>query len=132
MHRTFPAFFRSVALPLCLCLLGNSVSFAATKSLDASTAKQKVEERGIGNKARITESTGTEVDGTILSIDADSFQMQLKAGAPVSLYYSQVTVIRGPGLSKGAKWAIGIGIGVGAAAGITAIAAEHAFHSSPI
>ncbi len=68
------------------------------------------------------------VDGTILSIDSDSFQMQPKSGAPVALSYSQVTAVRGPGLSRGAKWALGIGIGLGATAGIGAAVVEYEFH----
>jgi hypothetical protein len=108
-------FSRVCAALLISTLLGNSVAFAASKHMDAASAKAKIEARGQGHGLRIVETDKSQVTGTIVSIGEQSVVLQPKTGtAPVEIPYAQVSEVHNDKLSKGAK--IGIGVGIAAAA----------------
>lgn len=115
----------SLALLLCLCIVGTDLAAAAVPAppLDPATTIHKLHHHGVGKGvAKITESDGSVVKGKIVSIDADSFQLQPKHGAPLQVAYTQVSAVNGPGLSKGAKIGIGVAVGIGIFVIIVAIA----------
>ena len=89
--------------------------------------KGQVQKRGVGNKSRVKVSlvNGTEVKGYVSKIEDTSFDVTEKAGNTVTIGYSDVQNIRGPGLSKGAKIGIGMGIAVGGLAIIVAVLYAH-------
>ena len=114
----------SLALLLCLCIIGTDLAAAATPAapLEAATTIHKLHHHGVGKGVKITEPDGSVIKGKIVSIDADSFQLQPKHGAPLQLAYTQVSAVNGPGLSKGAKIGIGVAAGIGIFVIIVAIA----------
>jgi hypothetical protein len=126
MKLAFSSGLGRIALLLCVCLLGNSLAFAAQKPMDAAGAKQKVQSHGIGKTVRITENDGSEVKGKVTTINADSFQVQPKSAAPVEISYANVKAVRGAGLSTGAKIGIGVAAGIGIA--VIVIAIEYETH----
>jgi hypothetical protein len=89
----------------------------------AEKAKVEIQKRGVGEKSRVTIRLRdrTEVKGYISQIDATSFQVtDKKTGKVSTITYDTVDRVRGGGLSRGSK--IAIGVGVGAAVAVTAFA----------
>ena len=89
----------------------------------AEKARMEIQKRGVGEKSRvrIRLHDRTEVKGYISQIDATSFQVtDKKTGRVSTIAYDTVDRVRGKGLSRGSK--IAIGIGVGAAVALTALA----------
>jgi hypothetical protein len=77
--------------------------------------KAEVQKRGAGknSKVRVTLENGATVKGSISKIEESSFDVIAnKTRQATSILYSDVQKIRGPGLSTGAKIAIGVAIGV--------------------
>src|SRR5262249_30694641 len=82
----------------------------------ARKVKTQVQERGTGEKAtlKVTLRDKSELKGYISKIEADSFQLtDKKSGQLTTIAYQQVDKIRKPGLSTGAKIAIGAGVAAG-------------------
>ena len=107
---------RPIALTLVITITATSSSQAAVKvstPMDTATLHQKLTTRGIGKGVKITQMDGTIVKGTLVTIDADSFQVTPKnATQPTRVLNAQVTKFSNDGLSTGAKVGIGIAIGV--------------------
>ncbi len=77
----------------------------------AAKIKAQVQKRGAGEKSkvRVKLGNGTMVKGYISKIDESSFDVNgSKAGQATSISYADVQKIQGPGLSTGAKVAIGV------------------------
>jgi hypothetical protein len=86
--------------------------------------KAQVQKRGAGEKSkvRVTLGNGTMVKGYISKIEESSFEVNgNKTGQATSISYSDVQKIQGPGLSTGAKVAIGVGVGLAVAAAVIGI-----------
>jgi hypothetical protein len=89
----------------------------------AEKARMEIQKRGVGEKSRVTIRLRdrTLVKGYISQIEATSFQVTDKRTGRVStITYDTVDRVRGGGLSRGSK--IAIGVGVGAAIAVTVFA----------
>jgi hypothetical protein len=87
---------------------------AMAAPMGAAKLHQKLVARGIGKGAKVIEVDGTAVNGILVTIDADSFQIApSNALKPTLILNSQVTKFNNSGMSTGAKVGIGIGIGAG-------------------
>lgn len=118
---------RLISLLLCVCVLFNSTMFAAVP-LDAATVKQQIQSHGVSSVVRLSRKDGGELKGRIVSIGEDSCVLQVKKQpAPVTVAFADVTKVKGPGLSTGAKVGIIAGVCVVAAVGIAAIIFDHNF-----
>jgi Mn2+/Fe2+ NRAMP family transporter len=53
--------------------------------IDSTTVHDKIESRGLGKSIRVEEINGATVAGTILAVDADSFQVKPKHGGQIVL-----------------------------------------------
>jgi hypothetical protein len=132
-HRSFPhnivneralQMVRATAAVLAVVLLGNSVAFAAGTAPDPVKLKQKLATHGIGKSVRVTELDGTTINGNIVAIRDDDFDLTVKKTAqPVTIAYSRVARIDNP-LSTGAKIGIIVGIVVVIAAVVAIVAAS--------
>src|SRR4051812_19905505 len=99
---------------------GAEYQTVATGTKDAPTKKQAevkeaIEKRGVGKHSRtkVKLQDGREVKGYISQIGNSSFQItEQKSGRTTSISYADVSTVRGPGLSTGAKIAIAAGAGV--------------------
>jgi hypothetical protein len=111
--------FSLVFLVVIFLLMGQGVALAA-KPMDAATARDKVNQLGVGKGLKVTKAGGTTIRGEIIWIGEEGFQLKVKdEPLPVDVSFEQVTGIGSPGLPKGAK--IGIAAGV-AVALITSVA----------
>lgn len=85
-------------------------AYAKAKPLDAAAVHARILKRGIGNVAGIEQNNGVELVGRILSIDPDSFTLQLfNDPQPVTVRYADVIDLR-TGPSRGFWIATGVGI----------------------
>jgi TRAP-type uncharacterized transport system fused permease subunit len=108
---------RTLSLLLVAWLIFGSAGYAAqtTETQQVAKIKAQVQKHGAGEKSkvRVTLGNGTMVKGYISKIDESSFDVnESKAGQATSLSYTDVRKIQGPGLSRGAKIAIGVGVAV--------------------
>jgi hypothetical protein len=103
---------RSVALTLCFSLAAASVAYATDVPLTPATAKQMLQARGPGKMVKVKEADGTTVRAKIVSIGDDSVVLQDGSKPAVTIAYSQLTAVKGPGLSTGAKVGIWVAVGV--------------------
>jgi hypothetical protein len=124
--------FRSfVSLCLTVCLSLSIWSRAQTpigsedrqrfKDEQATTAKNEVQKRGIGerSKVKVTLQDRTEIKGYISQIDAESFQVtDKKSGQVRTISYQDAMKIRRDGLSTAAKIAITAGVVAGTMIGL--------------
>ena len=113
---------RFLSLLLCLCVLFNSTAFAAAP-LDPAGARQQLLTQGVSSTVRITRKDGHELKGQLLTVGDESCVLTVKK-APVTVAYADISKVRGPGLSRGVKIAIGVGVFV-VAVGITAAIIGH-------
>jgi len=91
----------------------------------AEKARMEIQKRGVGEKSRvrIRLRDRTEVKGSISQIEETSFQLtDNKTGRVSTIAYDTVDRVRGGGLSKGSKIAIGIGVGAAVAVTVFALA----------
>ena len=89
----------------------------------AEKARMEIQKRGVGEKSRvrIRLRDRTEVKGYISQIEETSFQVtDNKTGRASTITYDSVDRVKGGGLSRGSK--IAIGVGVGAAIAVTVFA----------
>ena len=117
----------SFAVAAVLVLNAYGFAYPATPEAQASTqaekVKMEVQKRGVGEKSRvrIRLRDRTEVKGYITQIEETSFQVtDNKTGRVSTITYDSVDRVKGGGLSKGSK--IAIGVGVGAVVALTAFA----------
>jgi hypothetical protein len=93
------------------------INASAESARQAADAKAEVQKRGVGEKSRIKVKLRTQgqVKGYISKIEDTSFQItDQKSGRVTTIAYDEVEKLGGPGLSKGAKIAIGVGAAAGA------------------
>jgi glucose/arabinose dehydrogenase len=98
-----------------------SLQTQANEAKQAAKAKAEVQKRGVGEQSRVRVSLrdGTEVKGYISKVEENSFEVtDRKSGKVIAISYNNVEKVKGPGLSKPAQIAIGVGIVVGVVAGI--------------
>jgi hypothetical protein len=108
--------FRSVvAAVLAALLLSGEVARAAKPPLDAATAKQRVQARGIGQSIKVVEVDGTHARGIISSIHNDVFEITPPGTAqPTVIPFDQVTTLQNDGgASKKGAFKTGVAIGAG-------------------
>lgn len=108
--------FRPVSLALIFAVTTTSFGNAASTDtpIDSVSLQQKLVARGIGKGVTISEVDGTVVKGTLVSIDADSFQIiQKGATQPTRVSNTQVHQFSNDGRSTAGKIGIGVAIGVG-------------------
>ncbi len=121
-------FLRQLALVLCLTLFGNSIGFAAPKLREAPTVQNQLQHHGLGKQVRIVRADGTQIKGTITTLNDADFRLAPKKGAPVTIAYADVKEVHGPGLSTGAK----VGIGILCVVGVVVIAGVIYWKTHPI
>ena len=117
---------RFVALVLSFSLSAASVAYATDAPLTPATAKQMLQAKGVGKMVKVKEADGTTVRAKIVSLGDDSVVLQNGSKPAVTIAYSQMAAVKGPGLSTGAKVGIWVGVGVVAAVAIVvAVIASH-------
>ena len=112
-----------VALVLVLAVTSNSMALMAGQTADttnqtpgsknAAKIKAEVQKRGIGKQARVkvTLRNDTEVRGYVSQIDDASFQITSPNTQGVTtVAYADVKKVRGPGLSRAVRVAIGVSV----------------------
>lgn len=83
---------------------------AKSKPLDAATAHARIVKRGINSVVGVEESNGVILGGRIISIDPDTFTLQLfNDPQPITILYADVTAVQ-TGSSRGFWIATGVGI----------------------
>lgn len=116
---------RITALLLVMAFLSERVALAIP-TLDASSAKQQIAARGVGNGVKGHEADGTVLRGKIVWLKDDSFGLHVGSKPSVEVAFANVRAVDGPGLSKGAK--IGIGVGVAVVATVAIVLGVKASH----
>jgi hypothetical protein len=109
---------RCTAFVLFCSVFVTSVAYAADVPLDAASAKQMLQKRGVGKTVKVKEADGTELRAKIVSIGETSVVMQDGSKPTVEVPYGKVTAVKGGGLSKGAKIGIWVAVGVFVALGV--------------
>ena len=103
-------------------------SKAIAKPLTADTVHARIVKRGLGAWACIEERNGILLIGRIVSIDTDSFGMQLENYPDITpVSYGDVTRLRFGLSGKGIAIIIGAGV---AAAVISAVVMHHEFEAN--
>lgn len=117
---------RVLFLPLTLCLAlststacpGQAPALAPAASPSAAPPAyaeiiRKLNERGTGNRIKVTENDGTKLIGTLVSIDADGFSVITpNAAQPTHLSFGEVKKVSKRGMSTKGKVGIGVLVGV--------------------
>lgn len=119
-------FVKTIALLMSIVLLFEGTIWAspgfpgspeqASESKQAIKAKAEVHKRGVGEQSRVRVELrdGREIRGYISKIEDASFEVTDKASAKATMIsYSDVSKVKGPGLSKAANILIAVGIAVG-------------------
>ena len=124
---------RSTALVLVGALLAVSAPVASAKPITPLTVHARILKRGIGNWVGVELLNGTAIVGRIVSVDEDSFGLQLHNDPAITpVRYSDVVALH-TGISTGAFWGILIagigGVAVMAAVGIHEV---HAHDQIPV
>jgi hypothetical protein len=119
-------FLRGTALLLIFALLAPSAAFAR-KPLTPEQVHSRILKRGIGNWVIVEQLNGTQFAGRIITIDAQSFSLQLHNDPHTTpVLYSDVALLQtGPG----PRTVIAIASIFAAGAIIAAIVAHHEFES---
>jgi hypothetical protein len=126
---TVSSWLRSVAAVLCFVLVANAVGYAAP-ALDVASIRQALQTRGVGNAVKIKRTDGVELAGRIQLIGEDAVTIQTsRTAAPVVVIFSDISEVKKPGMSRGAKIGLAIAIPVAVVA-IVAIVLVHEFHST--
>jgi hypothetical protein len=114
---------------LVCALLGPSAVVAAPKPLTPETVHARVLKRGMGNWVGVELQNGVAFAGRIVSIDEQSFGLQLHNDPQITpVLYSDVVDLR-TGISRGGFWAI-FGAGI-AGMIVVAMVAHHEMAKMP-
>ena len=122
---------RVIALLLCFFVGGTQAAFAGgaeEPSPAVHVVHDQIVSRGIGHKVKLIRADGSQIQGRIVAIRDDSVDLSTKGTAALSVNLAEVSDVKGPGLSTGAKIGIGVGIGVVICVGIAAIIINHEVH----
>ena len=110
---------RCTGVLLVCALLAPTVANAAPKPLPAEKVHTRLLKAGLGNWAAVQLQNGTEFGGRIVSIDDQSFSLQLHNDPEVTaVFYSDVVQLNA-GISRPAFWTLV----VAGFAGVTTMAA---------
>jgi hypothetical protein len=127
LHLAFEKYLALVLVGFVINMVGAAPAFARSNAGKEVQPVEKIKanilKRGTGPKARVSikRVDGTKVKGYLSQAGADSFTViDSRSAQSTTIAYSDVTEVKGAGLSKGAK--IGIGLGIGAAIAVIAIA----------
>jgi len=120
---------RCIAMLLVGALLGISAPLASARPLTADTAHARILKRGIGNWVGVELQNGTEFWGRIVSVDEQTFGLQLHNDPAVTpVRYSDVVGLH-LGISHGSFWAF-TAAGIASVA-IFAVVAHHELSKQP-
>jgi hypothetical protein len=93
---------------------------AAPKPLTPETVHARLLKHGVGNFVGVQLQSGVAFAGRVVSIDDQSFGLQLHNDPQVTaVFYSDVVQLN-TGISRGAFWAL-MGIGIGGVAAMAAV-----------
>lgn len=110
---------RSTAMLLVCALLAVSSPVALAKPLTPLTVHARILKRGVGNWVGVELLNGTAIVGRIVSVDQESFGLQLHNDPGITpVRYSDVVGLH-MGISNGAFW----GITIAGICGVAAMAA---------
>ena len=110
---------RGTAMLLVCALVVTSAPAALAKPLTPETVHARILKRGIGNWVGVELLNGTAIVGRIVSVDQESFGMQLHNDPAITpVRYSDVVALH-TGISNGAFW----GLMIAGFAGVAAMAA---------
>jgi hypothetical protein len=106
------SFSRCMAMLLVCSLLAVSAPFAEAKPLTPQTVHTRILKRGLGNWVGVELLNGTAIVGRIVSVDDQSFGLQLHNDPEITtILYSDVVNLH-TGISTGGFWALAaVGIG---------------------
>lgn len=93
--------------------LARTQSAAEKQREELSKIRSNVAKRGVGPdaKVKVILLDGTKLQGYVSEAGAETFTVtDAKTGGSVVVKYSEVKELKGNGLSKGAKTALGVGI----------------------
>jgi hypothetical protein len=100
------SFARGVSLLLVLSLITPNIASASPKPLTADQVHTRLLKRGLGNWVGVDMQDGTAFVGRIVSIDDQTFGLQLHNDPQVTaIFYSQVNCLE-TGPSRGAIWGL--------------------------
>ena len=127
VSRAFRLLSVILVLSIPISSLGEALS-SVPAPMDATILHQKLYSRGIGSGVRVTEIDGTVVEGTLIELESDSFEViPKKAVHPTQIPNRQVAMLDNDGLPKRAKMAIGIVVGVVVVVSIVVLATAISF-----
>lgn len=100
---------------------------AMAKPLKPGVVHERIARAGLGNWAAVQVASGAQFGGRIVSIDAESFGMQLHNDPAITpVFYGDVVYLR-TGLTRGGFWAF---TAIGAAGAVAfALVAHHEFEN---
>ena len=120
---------RCIAMLLVCALLTLGVPVAAAKQMTPITVHQRILKQGMGNWVGVELLNGTAFAGRIVSIDDQSFGLQLHNNPAITpVHYSDVVNLH-TGISHGAFWGI-LAAGVGGSVAL-ALIAHHEMDNMP-
>ncbi len=112
-------FSRSIAMLLVCALLALSAPMAVAKPQTPQTVHARIVKQGMGNWVGVELQNGTAFWGRIVSIDEESFGMQLHNDPAITPVLYRDIVRLHTGISHGAFW----GLTIAGFAGVAAMAA---------
>lgn len=112
---------RELSVLLVIALLAPSLASAVPKPLTPEQVHSRLLKRGLGNWVGVEMQDGTAFVGRIVSIDDQTFSMQLHNDPQVTaIFYSEVSRLH-TGISRGTFWGLTLagfaGVGIMAAVG---------------
>jgi hypothetical protein len=103
---------RVTGMVLVCALLAPSAAIASPKQLTPETVHARILKAGLGNFAAVQLQDGVAFGGRIVSIDDQTFSLQLHNDPEVTAVFYRDVVQLNTGISHGAFWTIfGVGIG---------------------
>jgi hypothetical protein len=129
MNSLSRTFSKCVGMLLVCALVTPTAAFAAPRGLTPEKIHARILKRGLGNWVGVDLNTGAAFIGRIVSIDEQSFSLQLHNDPEITpVFYSDVVDLH-TGPSTGAFWGI-LGAGIG---GIVALGliAHHEMSEMP-
>jgi cell division protein FtsL len=104
---TLSRWTRFAATLLVVVLLGDSIALASKKPIDPAVMKAKIQARGVGQGVRVTFADKTELTGTIVAVNDQTFALKpKKAAQPSQVEYAKVTGVYEDKLTRGQKVAL--------------------------
>jgi hypothetical protein len=120
---------RSIAMLLVCALIASGAPVASAKQLTPITVHQRILKQGMGNWIGVELLNGTAFAGRIVSIDDQTFGLQLHNDPTITpVRYSDVVNLH-TGISHGAFWGI-LAAGIGGSVAL-ALIAHHEMDNMP-